>query len=1713
MKKSALILAILLVLSILTLTACGHKSCEHGDGNGDYICDKCDAELPKPECSHKDDNKDHKCDTCGETVSECADGNSDHKCDTCDKTLGECADGNKDHKCDTCGKTLSECADGNKDHKCDTCDKALSECADGNNDHKCDVCDKALSECADGNNDHKCDTCDKALSECADGNNDHKCDTCDKALSECADGNNDHKCDVCDKTLSECADGNNDHKCDVCDKVVSECADTDNDYSCDVCGKDMIPDNMERVSYELNISDLEANTLAADSVNGKFTIVAGSEIRNRTKTFEGVEYVRSVKIGNSTTKIKVSVPGTGKLSFLIQNGSSGAAMQFVTVTGPDGTVQNIEFLGTDGGSPVVKIEIDVTEGEWVISRGKNGGTQDIFFLALSCVVEKSNENGFELVASGNVDYLCGQSLDLSGIRLNSTFANGKTEPLSLDSVSIDSSAVNLAAEGTYPVTISYKDYAPITVNINVYLPVSVELDYDGTVEGSQSAFGNGTFVNQSFKEVYAVGDTLDTTGLFVSVVGKLGETTKTFSNISEYILGEVDLSTAGAKQLSVSYVYGESRISANATLHVVDTAPSIVDDVYQVRVDQSYTGVIGAVKDGYNMFTTVQQALDFLASSDISKRKVMLIEAGLYTEKLEITIPNLHIKGAGADKVTIEWDSIYGIKDAGGFSQVTDSTQTVAIRDSATGVIIEGVTISNYWNSQERMDAAGLAIERGLALLVQADRFIMRDSKLLGIQDTLELFTGRQYFENVFISGYTDFIFGTNNTTLFKNCTIHVIDTVKDDIGTAGYITAFKGSNKGAQDAITYGAIFYQCKFTADEGVGGTAEKPAATAIGRTWGAYAAVAVIESELGAHISLEAYDSANNKNKRYISMNGIHPTNETVQFVEYGNTGPGAITEAVAGMKMLTAEEAAKYIDIAVIFGKNNRNVSWLDPWDPEVTEIAVDDRTYYHFDQGVSAGTSHTFDVATKIDKGTTLEWAGLLISAENGSVAWNQNANSLNMKAGAFIRFTVAAGTEVTVVTYPNYNFFTINGVGTSSSDKLSQYFAEETEVTVLSTGDLYIYQIILNPDEEAPEAPTLTEIKVSGMNVNYVLGDEVATDGAVVKAYYSDNSVRVVTDFTVDISAVNNAEEGAYAVVFTYGGATVSVTVNYEDPNAAPEIVKDTYLDFSTPDSLAEVQNNPKVTIEGSVRHNGGEIQITGTISFPVKAGTTVTVVPYSNSTYVAYTLGMQGEADLVTLNEGYSRMFTEDCVVVYTGLENNYLVGIQITCPLGEGKYVFGGSTEEGDVTGILADVPGLTVSGTCKTHSGGAQLGQDSLISFVVPALASVRIKGFDTSYGQLAVEVGGEIIAMDANAFYVFTTSSATRVTIKAVNVGTDDAPAYNKSYITYIELNLLTVIDESTTISFGSEGNYKEVEGLDISAIQIGDNGGDNSQVKNGTLSFYVKAGAVVTVNGYPKYTSYTINGSDTITEQTHTYTATEDCQVVITPVDGNNYFYSIEIKYIVVLDKSTTISFGSEGNYKEVEGLDISAIQIGDNGGSNSQVKNGSMSFHVKAGAVVTVHAYPGYASYHFNGGEIITEEYYTYTATEDCEIVLSHTEGNNYFYSIEIKYIVVLDKSTTISFGSEGNYKEVEGLDISAIQIGDNGGDNSQVKNGTLSFYVKAGAVVTVNGYPKYTSYTINGSDTITEQTHTYTATEDCQVVITPVDGNNYFYSIVITY
>lgn len=109
-----------------------------------------------------------------------------------------------------------------------------------------------------------------------------------------------------------------------------------------------------------------------------------------------------------------------------------------------------------------------------------------------------------------------------------------------------------------------------------------------------------------------------------------------------------------------------------------------------------------------NQFKTIYDALQFLSREnvDTASRIILKIEAGTYNGKLEVTIPYLTIVGAGQLQTLIEWDSLYSTPDASGYLQVTDSTQTLAIKETAIGCIIQDITISNWWNSEERFTSA-----------------------------------------------------------------------------------------------------------------------------------------------------------------------------------------------------------------------------------------------------------------------------------------------------------------------------------------------------------------------------------------------------------------------------------------------------------------------------------------------------------------------------------------------------------------------------------------------------------------------------------------------------------------------------------------------------------------------------------------------------------------------------------------------------------------------------------------------------------------------------------------------------------------------------------------------------------------------------------------------------------------------------------------------
>lgn len=309
----------------------------------------------------------------------------------------------------------------------------------------------------------------------------------------------------------------------------------------------------------------------------------------------------------------------------------------------------------------------------------------------------------------------------------------------------------------------------------------------------------------------------------------------------------------------------------------------------------SYPSNIIVAKDGSGNYKTIQEAVNSVRDLG-SKRVTIQIKNGVYREKLVIPSwkTNISLIGESRDGTIITNDDFSGKPNPGGtdafgkdkFTTYTSYTVLVHGNDIA----IENLTIQN---------TAG-RVGQAVALHVEGDRFIIKNSKLLGNQDTLYAAreNSRQYYENCYIEGTTDFIFG-EAIAVFQNCTIKSLVN--------SFVTA--AATRAKQ---SFGYVFFNCTLIAD-----TAAKK--VYLGRPWRPYAKTVFIRCELGSHILAEGWNPWKGDT--------MFPDKEkTALYAEYKNTGPGALVkERVSWSRQLTKQEAAKYT-LKNILGGN-------DHWDP------------------------------------------------------------------------------------------------------------------------------------------------------------------------------------------------------------------------------------------------------------------------------------------------------------------------------------------------------------------------------------------------------------------------------------------------------------------------------------------------------------------------------------------------------------------------------------------------------------------------------------------------------------------------------------------------------------------------------------------------------------------------------------------------------------
>ncbi|MBF0649938.1 pectin esterase [Dysgonomonas sp. GY75] len=285
-------------------------------------------------------------------------------------------------------------------------------------------------------------------------------------------------------------------------------------------------------------------------------------------------------------------------------------------------------------------------------------------------------------------------------------------------------------------------------------------------------------------------------------------------------------------------------------------------------------------RNGTGDFRNIQEAINSVRTADPRGTITIFIKSGVYKEKLIIPshITNIRLIGEDRNTTIINYDDHANINKMGTF-------KTYTFLLSGNDITLENLTIEN----------SSAELGQAVALHIEGDRVILRNCRLLGHQDTL--YAGRdgarQYFENCYIEGTTDFIFGPS-TAWFEKCTIHCKRN--------SYITA-----ANTPENIRYGYIFNNCTITMANGVN-------AVYLGRPWRAYSMTLFMNCTLPKEINTTGWDNWRNADNE-----------KTVRYMEYNNKGEGANTSSrVKWAKILSSNEAKEYTIENVLNGCDNWN---------------------------------------------------------------------------------------------------------------------------------------------------------------------------------------------------------------------------------------------------------------------------------------------------------------------------------------------------------------------------------------------------------------------------------------------------------------------------------------------------------------------------------------------------------------------------------------------------------------------------------------------------------------------------------------------------------------------------------------------------------------------------------------------------------------------
>ena len=319
-------------------------------------------------------------------------------------------------------------------------------------------------------------------------------------------------------------------------------------------------------------------------------------------------------------------------------------------------------------------------------------------------------------------------------------------------------------------------------------------------------------------------------------------------------------------------------------------------------------------KDGSGDFTSIQQAIDAIPGGGRTPT-ILLLRMDEYQERVVVDKDNVRIVGEARDRTVITAKGCAKDLDENGNERGTFLSATFMV--TGHNVEVENLTIRN--------DAGdGRDVGQAVAVYAAGDRGVWRNVRMIAHQDTL--FCGplmqkvinfiaprqgraetvetvgdspvthsRQYFEDCYIQGDVDFIFGPYRCW-FERCTLFM--NARGGLYTAA----------NTAEGQPYGLVFHRCFLT------GECEEGQAF-LGRPWRKFARTVFLDCEMDEHVAPLGFND----------WDAVKLVTE--RYAEYGTKGVRADqTTRHPRQKRMTYEEAVCYTIPEVIGGP--------DGWRPD-----------------------------------------------------------------------------------------------------------------------------------------------------------------------------------------------------------------------------------------------------------------------------------------------------------------------------------------------------------------------------------------------------------------------------------------------------------------------------------------------------------------------------------------------------------------------------------------------------------------------------------------------------------------------------------------------------------------------------------------------------------------------------------------------------------